>query len=194
MPRPPRRNRVGTRADLVRAASDLVAAGKPLEARAVAKKAGRSLGTLTHHFEDSGMDGLREAVVLEGLRRLHAALRGALDAHRKPRDRARALGRAYVDFAWGNPRLYRLMRTGEWTSPDVARLNYENWELGLGAVADLQAAGVLRREDVRLQLSVLWTALHGVASLALDRFFVPDDPGRLLDQTLDVLFAGLKPA
>ena len=84
--------------------------------------------------------------------------------------RARALAHAYVDFAWQNKHLYRLVRTEQWGSRHVEELNFENWDLGRATVAELQLEGVLRRSPIEEQLAIMWTACHGVASLALDRF------------------------
>lgn len=188
-----RRNRDETRAALITAAVSLVEAGRPLEARAVAKKARRSLGTLTHHFEKGGLDALREEIALYALRRLNGSLRSALKLHSNPMARAKALAHAYVDFAWQNKQLYRLVRTEQWGSRHVEELNLENWDLGRATIAELQLEGVLRRSPIDEQLAVIWTACHGVASLALDRFAAPANPARLLDLVLDALFAGLGP-
>lgn len=186
-----RRNSVQTRDDLVSAAVRVTEnPGLHFDARTVAAEAGRSLGTLTFHFKDLGE--LRNAAALHGLRLINQALRRAAQPPDKPMVRARAMARAYVHFAWRHPRLYRLIRAEVW-SGDVHAQMVENREVARAVVAELQAAGLVRRGPVETPLAIIWIACHGVATVLLDQLEPRPNPDGLLEDVLDVVFAGLKP-
>ena len=84
--------------------------------------------------------------------------------------RARAVGRAYLDFALQNPNAYRLMF--DMSPPDEAkhlelrRAGERAGETVTRHVKDLAAAGIVHG-DPRLIGNALWAASHGVIVLHL---------------------------
>ena len=83
-----------------------------LTLRAAARGVGVSHAAPKNHFGD--LSGLLSELAAIGFNRFSERLiRAVITAGREPRDRARALGRAYVAFARAHPALFRLMFRGE---------------------------------------------------------------------------------
>lgn len=132
---------------------------------------------LYRHFKDR--QALLAAVAEDAFVRLlasHAAARDAAGA--SVTDRLRAVCRNQVEFALNNPAVYRLM-----FGPDVLphrdpgtslhRASQDVLELAVDAVAQCQRAGELSGSDALLGGLVLWSAMHGIACLAMDNRLDP---------------------
>jgi AcrR family transcriptional regulator len=170
--------------------------------RKIAEKIGYSATTLYNHFEDK--DAL--------LRALCEADFGALDQLFQkigrtvdPVQRLRRLGHAYISFALEYPNHYRLM----FMTPRVPREEGDCHEIEhddpdqdayaflRATVVEGLAAGVFRKEyeDPDLLSQVVWSGMHGVASLHLimgNDTWVHWRPVEQVAQTaLDVLIRGL---
>ena len=131
--------------------------GEEVGLRAVARDAGVSAMAPYRHFADKA--ALLTAVALCGFDDLRQAL---LTADIQPDARAAlvAQGRAYVRFARDRPALFRLM--------------FAKHEAGPPPVAD-NAYGVMVRRvqqlspvDLEAATLACWSAVHGMATLALD--------------------------
>lgn len=135
--------------------------------RKLAQRIGYTATTIYAYFENK--DELMYAIITAG----YETLRDYLTVNeREPVARLHAIGRAYLDFAFENPELYKLMfmlrpkALFDLTQEKVnARLE------GLFTVA--AAAGALPQlrgtsdADLRRVAELFWAELHGLASLGL---------------------------
>ena len=145
---------------LIDAATQLVTEGgsAALTVRAAAQAAGVSIAAPYRHFSD------RAALL--------------------------AVGLAYVDFARQRPAVYRLM-----FSPECDKANHPalmaagDRALGvlLGAVADVQAAGLIDAPQVQPLALAGWSLSHGLATLHADGMFAGKIPGALEDNARAVM-------
>jgi len=144
--------------------------------REAARAAGVSHSAAYRHFAD------REALLAEVSRHarseLAAEMRRRVARAKGPRQRLRAVGTAYIDFALTEPGLFRTAFTSHpATSPEAdqdradagsADDDADPFEI-LGEVLDqCQAAGLLnphRRPGAEI---AAWSAVHGLANLLLD--------------------------
>jgi AcrR family transcriptional regulator len=144
--------------------------------REAARAAGVSHSAAYRHFAD------REALLAEVSRHarseLAAEMRRRVARAKGPRQRLRAVGTAYIDFALTEPGLFRTAFTSHpATSPVADRDRADAQSAGdgadpfdiLGDVLDqCQAAGLLnphRRPGAEI---AAWSAVHGLANLLLD--------------------------
>lgn len=137
--------------------------------REVARVAGVSHNAPYRHFES--LAALLAAVASEGFGafrvRLEAAAKKASPAQRKG-----ALGKAYLDFALDNPRLYLLM-----FGPDLDKAAHP--EL---LKASQDAFGVLLSETAKgggsgqTDAIAAWAFVHGLAHLIIDKQIKPSNP------------------
>ncbi len=158
-------------AEALALAGESGAAGVSL--REAARRVGVSHAAAYHHFSDRA--GLIAAAATEGMWRLAAALeRAERDEAGDPAERVCRISAAYVDFALGEPAAFRLMFATE--VAHKARFPE------LRAASDAAAAPLLRAlqlwrgeasgaigEDVRQLAVTLWSLVHGLSVLALDR-------------------------
>lgn len=133
-----------------------------LSLRAVARRAGVDPAAVYRHFDDK--DALLRTVAGRGFAALATAMQAGLDQARTPADRLAAVGAAYVRFAAREPALFRLMfggRTREVTqASEVGASQPSPYELLIEA---LGALGVSSDQAI-----VAWSAVHGLATLAID--------------------------
>ena len=138
--------------------------------RKVAERIGYSPTTIYLYFRNK--DDLLFTVVDEGFVRFGQQLAAAADSQEDPWERLIALGRAYVAFALQNPVYYQLMflqRTDFLTQRQVGEsqpriASFRVWQQAVQQAID---AGVLRPGDVESYSDVLWSLVHGIASLAM---------------------------
>ena len=125
---------------------------------------------LYSHF--SGKDAIVRAVAVEGFTQLAAALRDARHGARSPRPALLNVARAYLEFAQTRPALYDAMFT-------LAELPFAKAD----APAPLQQAFAELRQalapfaptrDVDTLAEVVWSALHGLATLSRSHRLRPD--------------------
>lgn len=147
--------------------------------RDIATAIGYSATTIYLHFKDK--DDLMYAVCESGFEEFGASLAAAAASEADPRERLRAIGRAYVDFALRHPLHYEVMfiRPKEWAIGPLtdARMGVErgdppSFAALVGAVQEAHDAGVFEaspqaRAGVREIAMRLWSAIHGVVSLAI---------------------------
>jgi AcrR family transcriptional regulator len=122
------------------------------------------------HF--ASKDAIVGAVALEGFAQLTATLRDARHAVRSPRLALLALARAYLEFAHTRPALYDAMFTLAelpFAKPDAPAPLRE-------AFAELREAlaPFARACDVDTLAEVVWSALHGLATLSRSHRLRPD--------------------
>ena len=175
---------------LIDAATQLIAEGgsTALTVRAAAQAAGVSIAAPYRHFSDRA--ALLAAVLAEGFDGLAAHTQAARQAAPDARAALLAVGLAYVDFARQRPAVYRLM-----FSPECDKANHPalmaagDRALGvlLGAVADVQAAGLIDAPQVQPLALAGWSLSHGLATLHADGMFAGKIPGALEDNARAVM-------
>lgn len=152
--------------------------------RQLAADLGCSPMTPYRYFQDK--DEILAAVRTAAFDRFAQALEAAGAGIADPLERARATGRAYLDFAFSQPNAYRLMfdmsQPGEERYPELARAGERargTMSMGLQELAD---AGQIHG-DPQVLAYVVWAAIHGLVVLRLAGK-LPDAPGVPPFQTL----------
>jgi AcrR family transcriptional regulator len=191
------------RAALVESATDLARAGGPdgVVLREVARRTGVSHNAAYRHFADR--EELLDAVAEVGMERLETAMRAQMTRvrSRDPRDaarqRVRAVGRGYVEFALAEPGLFETAFTS--TAPpeaDPYDFSLDGGPYGLlGQVLDEAVAqGSISPERRPGAEVVCWSAVHGFALLHLKgplRAVPKREREQALERMLDDLDHGL---
>jgi AcrR family transcriptional regulator len=162
-----------------------------LSLRQVAAKVGVSPSAAYHHFPDK--DALLRAAAksaFEDMAEFQVASQqnfkgtSALAA----RKRFRALGISYVGFAQTNPHLFRLSFGPYCGGDEMARGESRPWQLLVASLDQLMAAGEIHPR-IRPHAEVLvWSAIHGAATLILDELL----PEAALESILDAIEISLK--
>lgn len=178
------------RTALIEAAARILADEGPtaLSARRLAREVGASTTALYTHF--GSMNELRRAVRREGFARFatHIDRVGRDD---DPVVELAALCPAYVDNAFENPDLYRVMFM-------EVPLDDEDWATGWDTferlVATVQrcldAGRIPGCPDARQGATEIWALTHGAVSLALAGLVPKDDAFQLVGQTAAGLLMG----
>lgn len=153
--------------------------GEEVGLRAVARDAGVSAMAPYRHFRDKA--ALLEAVAMRGFDDLRSALQSA-DTQSDPAAALVTQGLAYLAFARAHPALFRLMFAGHKSGPPPDGDN---------------AYGVMTRRvreitpaDPDAAALACWSAVHGMATLALDGG-LPAGSTRLEHAALSIVVAGL---
>jgi AcrR family transcriptional regulator len=149
--------------------------------RQVAERIGYSATTIYLYFENK--DALVAAVIEEGFERFLRALEAVHTED--PKASVTDLGRAYVRFALANSVYYRLMFMNR---PDLIALAaqgdsgkfHASFAVLQRAVQRAIDAGAYRPGDARGYSFVLWSLVHGLASLAITGM-APLDEAALAD-------------
>jgi AcrR family transcriptional regulator len=194
------RQKTEMRERILEAASAIVLAEGfgALTMRKIAERIEYSPATIYLHF--ASRDDIARHLVRAGFREVlayFAPVVGIAD----PRERLRALARAYCAFGREHPGTYRLVFMERYSSeifaPDPAA----------GDTADAGAFAILTDTIVALNIAtgseaqapeahrsaqLVWAALHGIVSLAITcSEFLGPDTAPLEEQMLDVLIRGL---
>ena len=134
--------------------------------REVARLAGVSHNAPYRHFES--LEALLAAVATEGFEAFRERLEEAA-AKASPARRKHALGRAYLDFALDNPRLYLLMFGPDLDKPAFPALQ-KAAHSAFAVLTDATAKGGHTRAIGA------WAFVHGLAHLILDKQIRRNDP------------------
>lgn len=129
--------------------------------RRLAERVEYSQPVLYSHF--SGKDAIVRAVALDGFGELAAHLRRARLANPELRQALHAVCRAYLEFAAERPALYQAM----FVMPTDVKFAHAETPPPLRAGFD-EFVGCLRQDNARRELfaEVIWSALHGIATLS----------------------------
>ena len=140
-----------------------------LSMREVARKAGVSHQAPYHYFGD------REAILAslagEGFSRLGQSLaRAAAQAGSEPAKAVEAMGRAYVEFALGNPAYFQAMFRADAVPLDRYADARKREDEAFGKLVDgIAQAFANRPVEVRQAIAVAcWAMVHGLATLILE--------------------------
>ncbi len=158
---------------LVQAGIEILASeGLPaLSLRRVAGRAGVSHSAPYAHFADK--QALIAAISTEGFRRLNERLDAAAASSGPPARGLFALSDAYLEFALAHPALFKLMFSGalerEMDYADFVAVSRRSFRLLVEQVRVYQQAGVLRAGPEDVLAVGLWSLVHGLAELLLER-------------------------
>jgi AcrR family transcriptional regulator len=172
-----------------------------LDLRKVARKAGVSHAAPYRHFEDK--QALIAAITEEGFNRLARRIQLALQA--VPEDdvfeQFHAIAQGYIYFAQENPWLMREMFSGltieREAFPSLYRASKVVYSIYVDVVERGQAKGQVADSEPILLAGVLWSMLHGVAMLIIEKQVrvVSDEPGgmeQMILLSVQTLYNGLK--
>ncbi len=169
-----------------------------LTLREAARRAGVSQAAPYRHFADKR--DLLAAVAEQGFRLMTAAMRAAMTSQpASALARFQAQGQAYVAFAEANAAHFRLMfgpETADMTShPGLRQAGDETFGLLLASVREAQAEGSVRSGDPLPLAMSAWAAVHGLASLLINRRLTAGGKpvGEFTQAVPLVLYLGLRP-
>jgi AcrR family transcriptional regulator len=186
------------REEIVEAAIDLLAStgtAERITIRNIAEQVGVTSPSIYLHFAS------KNDVIFAACERLWQDFGQVLVEARAglndPVERMRACGTAYLHFALDRPALYRVLFMSEPVDQpedfDVqALLDNVGFLQLFDDVRELHDAGRLRVGDPLDVSLLLWSSVHGVASLILDHPKIPwPEPVRSLDLLFEALAGGL---
>jgi len=143
-----------------------------LTLRKCAARAGVSHAAPAHHFD--GVDGLRQAIAMEGFRRFRQRMLDFAEAGpQTPRDRLYGICRGYLAFAREEPALYDLIfsfRVGPGVTAAMEAGSTPAYAVLRNACAPFQPSG---SDPVVLETQV-WSLVHGYAMLVMSGYFGED--------------------
>jgi AcrR family transcriptional regulator len=183
---------------LLEASLELLESGgvDALTLRSVAAKAGVSHAAPYRHFADR--NALLTAVNEQAFSDLQQVLARAAEEvpKNKPRERLLKVAQRYVEYALAHPAPYQLMFGGPRVSEGAAgSAPSATFDFVEGLVRACQAQRCLRSGSATRYASMIWSIVHGVASLALnDRLDETDTPARMARDATDAFLSGMAPA
>jgi AcrR family transcriptional regulator len=136
--------------------------------RQLAQELGCSAMTPYRYFRDKSE--ILAAVTAAALDRFSESLELAFDTEIGAWERSAAVRQAYLDFAFENPRAYKLMfdlpHPAVAEFPDLARAALRAEQI-MAAPMELLAKGGFLAGDPHLLGRIFWSAIHGAVSLQL---------------------------
>ena len=146
--------------------------------RSIAEEIEHSPGTIYLYFKDK--DEIFHALHEEGFTRMLKQME-PLRFVSDPFERLKAMGRVYLDFAKNNKDFYDLMFVIQ--SPLKHETENDKWEMGtrtLDMLKDIvrqcQETGHFKGKDINYLTFVIWSGVHGMATLYChDRCLAFDD-------------------
>lgn len=164
--------------------------------RKVAQAIGYTVGNLYLLF--ANQDDLLAAINERTADAMHAFLQDALEPHAEPRERLRAMGAAYIDFAQRHPHRFRLMFEHQLPEAMQPRPSTDVRLKRLFELVERNLAPLLpglRGEPLRAAAAGLWSAVHGVCILTvsskLQKWTGLADQRELSDGVVDIFISGL---
>ena len=164
--------------------------------RKIAEKIEYSPGSIYTYFKDK--DSIFYALHIEGFELLYRQ-QVTSQSINDPRERLIAHGRAYIEFALKNQEYYDIMfimresidivckdETLDWTH------GQRSYELLRRNVTECQDAGMFKQQNVDSVAFLLWSIVHGIASIVIRRGSAMknlniQDNKNIIDDTLRVL-------
>lgn len=142
-----------------------------ISARAIAKKAGVSVGTIYAHF--GNLTGLMQSLWKGHVGRLNAKFQELAAQNELPLDRLRALLTAYLEFGVKNAELYRgaflFVRPSAQQKPDIEPLISADFPaLLIDSIQKGQAFGDIIAGAPEMLAQILWSGVHGCLALPVN--------------------------
>lgn len=178
------------RADILAAAAALIeetGSEQSVTLREIARRIGIAAPSIYEHFPSR--DAIVYAVIDDCSSELRTMVEQALDSQPGPSGRLRAGCAAYLRFADQRPGQYRVLfsryqHLGE-RPADRAVIRAEALTLLVAAVRDCASAGQITSDDPDGDAVIIWSALHGYATLRASLpFFGWPAPEAALDRIL----------
>lgn len=143
-----------------------------LSLRKVAARAGVSHSAPYAHFTDK--QALIAAIALEGFQQLYERIQAAMNqVVPDPEQRLVEVACAYVRFAQESPATFKLMFSGilenQGDNPDLAAISRTSFSLLVELVRAAQQSQTLPEGPVEVLAVSLWSLVHGLTSLLLER-------------------------
>ena len=185
----PPRNKVAKR-DILNAAVEMIRAGEPLNARALAQRMGCSTQPIFSNY--ASMEALRADVIAAALERYHGYLAESMGSGAHPPYKASGMG--YIRFALEEKELFKLLfmrdRSGEVIGEDLE-------EVG-PIIALIQEKTGMSFERSRLFHLEMWLYVHGIATMLATGYlpWTMEDISAMLTDAFEGLrmrFAALPP-
>jgi AcrR family transcriptional regulator len=183
------RERAERRQAIVNAARELAEAEgwEAVTTRRLSDRIEYSQPVLYSHFENR--DAIIEAVALEGFSELAVAMHHGKTKARSPEAALRGTARAYAEFAKANPALYEAMFTLAtdlpFGRPEAPAQLHDAFDEIRKAVEPLAGS-----RDPETLTEVVWSSMHGLASLARAGRLRPDFHRKRLATLADLLTSG----
>ena len=157
---------------------------------------GTSRSAIYRHF--SSKDALMEEIIRQGFSDFDTQTAPILQNKEKSLiDRFYQASKAYIYWAKENPNLYRLLfgKRYAYIREEIMSIKEKSCD-GFGAlhlaVEEGQESGILKKEESLKQSILIWSSLHGLASLIIDGFMdVEEIYEELIDDMFALLLAGL---
>lgn len=168
-----------------------------LTLREVARRAGVSHGAPLRHFR--GLAGLLAEVASRGFELLAEAVEqaaGSAPPGAGPLERLRAAGRAYVHTAAAHPHLFALMfrrDAPDWEDPRLLATSSAAFEQLVQLLRTAQDAGYHPSRDTRMLAGIIWSCVHGLATLWSQGALPEVVRGATLEDALDTLLTIITP-
>jgi AcrR family transcriptional regulator len=180
------RERAQRRDAIVNAARELAEAEgwEAVTTRRLSDRIEYSQPVLYSHFENR--DAIIEAVAIEGFRELAVAMHHGKSKARSPEAVLRGTARAYVEFAQANPALYDAMFTLATDLPfgrPEAPVQLHDAFTEVRQAVEPLAGG----RDPETLTEVVWSSMHGLASLARAGRLRPDYHDKRMAILVDLL-------
>lgn len=142
-----------------------------ISARAIAKKAGVSVGTIYAHF--GNLTGLMQSLWKGHVGRLNETFQKLAAQNELPLDRLRALLAAYLDFGVENAELYRgafmFVRPDALDKPEIEPLTSADFPaLLVDTIQKGQASGAIIAGKPEMLAQILWSGVHGCLALPVN--------------------------
>ncbi|MBU1659144.1 TetR/AcrR family transcriptional regulator [bacterium] len=150
---------------------------------------GTSRSAIYRHF--SSKDALIETMIIKGFKEFDTYISPLLRETGKPLiDRCYMSGKSYLEFAKQNENLYRLLfgkkyahiRENSLSIKDENCSGFSSLKL---AIEEGQKSGILKKEDSFHRTILIWSSLHGLASLIIDGFM---DIDKIYPELYDKMF------
>jgi AcrR family transcriptional regulator len=166
-----------------------------LSMRQVAKAIGYTVGNLYLLF--SNQDDLLAAINERTADAIHTFLQDAVEPHADPAARLHAMAGGYIDFAQRNPNRFRLMFEHQLPAEMLPR---HSTDIRLKRLFDLVEANLkplmpgAKADALRAAAAALWSAVHGVCTLAVSgklKWSGLTDYRDLSDRVVEIFITGL---
>lgn len=167
-----------------------------VSARAVAQKAGVSVGTIYSYFGD--LKGLGQSLWEPQIARLEDEMRAVAAQHQDPIARIEALLRAYLAFGIEQSELYRnaimFVRPSSADTPQKQPVSERAFpSLLKAAIAQGQAEGKVVSGDPSVLVQILWSGVHGALALPVNMDRLELLPARdLVEETVESLLRSIR--
>ena len=162
--------------------------------RKIADKIEYSPGSIYTYFEDK--DSIFYELHLEGFESLYQKQLSAQSIN-DPRERLIAHGRAYIEFALENQQYYDIMFIER--EPEEIIKKMKNWDYGDRSfdllkrnISECQSAGMFKDQNLDSVSFLLWSTVHGIASLVIRRGkalknMINQENSQIIEASLEIL-------